>query len=178
MVYESVDHENDVNAQFVSLSISCAIVQETCLRKQPALRDPTTNFTAKWRLRNACRNSLLMTCHNPDLDSASDWLRQISFAARPIRSTTQIWVVSRHQYGISVVVSQTSFRGETSGTVAKCRLISQANPVHVTVKKKTLTDHRNYARMFKPATWVLNNLAFPMVFNCTDHIYLSSHVFC
>ena len=136
MVYESVDHENDVNAQFVSLSISCAIVQETCLRKQPALRDPTTNFTAKWRLRNACRNSLLMTCHNPDLDSASDWLRQISFAARPIRSTTQIWVVSRHQYGISVVVSQTSFRGETSGSVAKCRLISQANSVHVTVKKK------------------------------------------
>ena len=138
MVYESVDHENDVNAQFVSLSISCAIVQETCLRKQPALRDPTTNFTAKWRLRNACRNSLLMTCHNPDLDSASDWLRQISFAARPIRSTTQIWVVSRHQYGISVVVSQTSFRGETSGSVAKCRLISQANSVHVTVKKKRL----------------------------------------
>ena len=178
MVYESVDHENDVNAQFVSLSISCAIVQETCLRKQPALRDPTTNFTAKWRLRNACRNSLLMTCHNPELDSVSDWLRQISFAARPIRSTTQIWVVSRHQYGISVVVSQTSFRGETSGSVAKFRLISQANSVHVTVKKKTLTDHRNYARMFKTATWVLNIRAFPMVFNCTELIDLSSPVFC
>lgn len=42
MVYESVDHENDVKAQFVSLSISCAIVQETCLRKQPALRYRTT----------------------------------------------------------------------------------------------------------------------------------------
>ena len=77
-----------------------------------------------------------MTCHNLDLDSASDWLRQICFAARPIKSTTQIWVVTRHQYGISEVVSQTSFRGETSGTVAKSRLISQANPVHVTVKKK------------------------------------------
>ena len=126
MVYESVDHENDVNAQFVSLSISGAIVQETCLRKQPALREPTTNLTAKWRLRNAFRNSLLMTCHNLDLDSASDWLKQISFAARPIRSTTQIWVVTRHQYGISAVVSQTSFRGETSGCVAKCRLFSQA----------------------------------------------------
>ena len=28
---------------------------------------------------------------------------------------TQTWVVTRHQYGISAFVSQTSFRGETSG---------------------------------------------------------------
>ena len=37
-------------------------------------------------------------------------------------STTQIWVVTRDQYGISALVSKTSFRGETSGGVAKCRL--------------------------------------------------------
>ena len=30
----------------------------------------------------------------------------------PIRSTTQIRVVIRHQYGISALVSQTSFRGK------------------------------------------------------------------
>ena len=30
------------------------------------------------------------------------------------------------QYGISALVSQTSFGGETSGSVAKCRLFSQA----------------------------------------------------
>ena len=71
-----------------------------------------------------------MTRHYPDLGSASDWLNQISHAARPIRSTTQIWVVTRHQYGISALVSQTSFRGETSGDVAKCRLFSQAT-IHV-----------------------------------------------
>ena len=35
--------------------------------------------------------------------------------------------MSRHQYGISVLVSQTSFRGETSGGVAKCRLFSPAS---------------------------------------------------
>ena len=46
--------------------------------------------------------------------------------ARPIRSSTQIWVVTRHQHGISAFVSQMSFRGETSGGVAKCRLFSQA----------------------------------------------------
>ena len=56
-----------------------------------------------------------MTRHYPDLGSASDWLNQISDAAGPIRSTTQIWVVTHHQYGISGLVSQTSYGGETSG---------------------------------------------------------------
>ena len=70
-----------------------------------------------------------MTRHYPDLASASDWLKQISHAARPIRSTTQIWVVTRHQYGISALVSQTSFRGETSGDIAKRQLFSQAKTV-------------------------------------------------
>ena len=58
-----------------------------------------------------------MTHHYPDLGSASDWLNQISHAARPIRGTTQIWVVTRHQYGISVLVSQMSFGEETSGSL-------------------------------------------------------------
>ena len=38
------------------------------------------------------------------------------------RVTTQIWVVTFHQGGISVLVSQTSFRGRR----VKCRLFSQA----------------------------------------------------
>ena len=67
-----------------------------------------------------------MTRHYPHLGSASDWLNQISHAARPIRSPTKIWVVTLHQCGISALVSQTSFGGETSGSVAKCRLFSQA----------------------------------------------------
>ena len=60
-----------------------------------------------------------MTRHYPVLGCVSDW---ISNATRPIRSTTQVWVVTRHQSGISALVSQTSFRGETSGGVAKCWL--------------------------------------------------------
>ena len=67
-----------------------------------------------------------MTRRYPDLGSASDWLNQISHAARPIKSTTHIWVVTRHHFKISALVSQTSFGGETSGSVAKCRLFSQA----------------------------------------------------
>ena len=35
-------------------------------------------------------------------------------------------VVTSHQFRICALVSQTSFGGETSGSVAKCRLFSQA----------------------------------------------------
>ena len=99
------------------------------LRKQPTFGNATTGFPAKWRLRNERRNSTLMTGHYPDLGSASAWLNQISHAAWPIRRTTQIWVVTCHQYEISALVSQKSFGGETSGSVAKCWLFSQASAV-------------------------------------------------
>ena len=73
-----------------------------------------------------------MTRHYPDLSSASDWLHISNF---PRGTTNQkhypIWVVTRHQYGISAHVSQTSFRGETSGGIAKCRLFSQAKAFQV-----------------------------------------------
>ena len=45
---------------------------------------------AKWRLRNDCKNSLLMICHYPGLSSASDWSKQISLARRTIRIITSI----------------------------------------------------------------------------------------
>ena len=67
-----------------------------------------------------------MMCHYPDLGIASDWLCHMGNLIEPIRSTTQIWVVTRNQYGIAAPVSETSFGGETSGNVAKCRLFSQA----------------------------------------------------
>ena len=49
-----------------------------------------------------------------DRDSAPDWLKLISLATRSIRSTTESRVVTRHQYGISAVHTQTSFRGKTN----------------------------------------------------------------
>ena len=87
-----------------------------------------------------------MTRHYPDLGSASDWLNQISHAARPIRSTTQIWVVTRHQYGISALVSQTSFGGETSGSVAQSGLFSQAKtlPKDVVDLPRNLLDFKEH----------------------------------
>ena len=73
------------------------------------------------------RNSILMTRHYPDLSSASYWLKQIPLVARPIRSATQVWIVTRHQNGISALFPQTSFPRETRGGIAfECRLFSQA----------------------------------------------------
>ena len=39
--------------------------------------------------------------------------------SRSLSASTMIWVVTGHQYGISAPVSQASFRGETSGRVAR-----------------------------------------------------------
>ena len=66
------------------------------------------------------------TRHYLEFSSASDWLKQISEEVRPIRSTTQNVVVTRHQHGNCALASQTSFLGETSGGVAKSRLFSHA----------------------------------------------------
>ena len=38
-------------------------------------------------------------CHSPYMGNASDWLKQISPSAQPIRSITQNWVVTSHQHG-------------------------------------------------------------------------------
>ena len=70
------------------------------LRKQPTFRDDTTSFPVKWRPRND-------TTYQIGVVLRIGWK-----LPRPIRSTTQIWVVTRHQYGISALVSQTSFGGK------------------------------------------------------------------
>ena len=49
-------------------------------------------------IRNERRNSILMTRDYPDLGNASDWSCRVGNFIQPIRSTTQIWVVTRHQY--------------------------------------------------------------------------------
>ena len=68
----------------------------------------TTGFPGKWRLRIERRNSILMTRYYPDQSS-----------------------------GISALVSQTSFRGETCGDVTKCQLFSQVIN-HIDIKSSSL----------------------------------------
>ena len=88
---------------------------------------PLTVSPRNWYLGNERINSVTLACHCQDLVTASDWLKQISISAQPIKITTQIWIVTRHQYGISALVPQTLFRGETSAYVAKSQLFSQAS---------------------------------------------------
>ena len=68
-----------------------------------------------------------MRRHYPDAGSASDWSSCVENLIQQIRSTTKIWVVTRHQYGISALVYQVSFGAETTaGSINNCRLFSQA----------------------------------------------------
>ena len=46
-----------------------------------------------------------------DLGSTSDWLKEISFAAQPIKSTTQ-WVVRHHQYWICALSTDVILQGK------------------------------------------------------------------
>ena len=100
---------------------------KTRLSKQPTFREATAGFPSKWRLWNERRNSVLTTRHYPDLSCAS----VAENLLQPIKSTTQIWVVKLHHYGMSALVCQTSFRGETRGSVAKYRLFSHATSIMV-----------------------------------------------
>ena len=60
---------------------------------------------------------------------------------KPIRSTTQIWAVMRHQCGISALISQTSFGGETRSSITKCRLFSQADSLYNNLDSDSSPDH-------------------------------------
>ena len=45
---------------------------------------------------------------------------------QPIRSITQFWVVTRHQYGTFALAPQTSFRGKAVVGVGTCQQLPQA----------------------------------------------------
>ena len=66
-------------------------------RKQPTIRDATTGFTdettSEKRRQKYHTDDVLLARSGY---STSDWLKQISRAARPIRSTSEILVVTRH----------------------------------------------------------------------------------
>ena len=85
--------ENTSNARCIVSSV----IQTASLRKQTTSRDATEGFPAKQRLRNERRNSILMTRHYLDLGNSFDWSCRVGHLLQPVRSTIQIWVVTRHQ---------------------------------------------------------------------------------
>ena len=94
--------------------LSSQFIKPFCsLREESTFPDAITGFPATWRPTNGRSNSIRMTRHYPDLGSGSVRLKQISHPDRTIRSTTRIWVVTRHQWGISsLTVSRTTSRKE------------------------------------------------------------------
>ena len=56
--------------------------------------------------RSVRLNSILMTCHYPDLGSASDWSCCEGNLLQPVRSTTQFSIATRPQYGIYALAPQ------------------------------------------------------------------------
>ena len=80
-------------------------------RKGPIFRDATTCFPAKSHLRNGYEKFHIDDVHYSDLGSSSDWSFWEENLLQPIRSTTQVWLMTRHQYGISAGVPRTVFRG-------------------------------------------------------------------
>ena len=66
-----------------------------------------TPLVSPWndsKMKNKWRNSILMMCHYPDLGSASDWSCHKDNVFQPIRSHTQMRLVTCHQYGVSVLI--------------------------------------------------------------------------
>ena len=95
-----------------------------------------------------------MTRHYPDLGSASDWLKREGISFPPIRSTTKIWIVTRHQYGISVLVTQTSFC-EGRETLA---VFSGYSRLNVSPSETKIEPDRRLQRL--AALRCINNLFF------------------
>ena len=90
----------------------------------PSLRN-SLHYPTNWDMRNKHRNSKLMIRYYSDLGNTSVWLKPIFLVAQSIKSTTQIWVVTCHQHGISTLISQRTFCGETSCCgIVKCFLFS------------------------------------------------------
>ena len=81
---------------------------------QPTLNRVSMEFgrQASWFV-NRCfaKGCLNYRERRSDLGSTSDWLKEISFTARPIKSITQ-WVVRHHQYWICALSSHVILQGK------------------------------------------------------------------
>ena len=97
------------------------------LRKQPTFREVATCIEPS-------QNDVWVTSpefHTDDVSLPRSWecFWLVGIFFQPIRRTTKIWVVTRHQYGIFALVTQTPFWEGSSGDLAKRRLFSQATIV-------------------------------------------------
>ena len=90
--------------------------RDVCLHLIPKnhLNSDWVRVCHRWFLREMTCEEQTQKFHTDDvLLPRSEWcFSLIKGNFHPIRSTTRIWAVIRHQHGISALVSQTSFRGK------------------------------------------------------------------
>ena len=92
------------------------------------------------------------------------------------RSTAQIWVVTRHRYGISAFVSQTSFRGKTRDGVAKCQLFLRLRFLKLFFFNFTnLLNYLNTTRLELPLLLVVCVRIYFVIKFCSLFIYSSKN---
>ena len=89
------------------------IARVSSLRKQPTFGNASTSFRPPNDVRKTSAEiPYWWHVDYSDLDRAAELSCRLGNLIQPIRSTIQIWVVTSHQYGISALVSQTSFGGK------------------------------------------------------------------
>ena len=69
--------------------------------------------------------------------SASDWKKHF----QPIRSTSQMWVVTRHRYEIPALVPPPSLRGKTTWNRLRCCRMSAVSQPSIMKTKLNLPCH-------------------------------------
>ena len=79
------------------------------------------------------------------------------------RVTVQIWIVTRHQYGISELLLQPSFPGETNGSVWKCRPFCHATSFWgwLQSEPKPFTGSKLSLKFWIISFWVTAHLPLP-----------------
>ena len=110
--------KNITKQKFCTVTVSC--VWGYC-NFVPSRTNSFPGLFPSWNVR---RNFIQMTRHYTNLGSASDWSCLEGNLPQQIRSLTEIWVVTRHQYGISG--RHTLFCGDTSCGFVIVGLFSQA----------------------------------------------------
>ena len=122
-----------------------------------------TNIRVGWENRQHFATPSLVSLQNDVWENEHKNYIQLypdlgSHTAQPIRSTTKIWVVSHNQYGISALISQRSFCGETSGGIVKCQLFSQAIIRAVTKFKlaRKWRSHREFQKFLVLSVYLVS----------------------
>ena len=74
VVVELIEHGTNMVSHLIDSPRTYIFQEKVSLIRPPIFRDSTTGFPAKSRLRKERRNSILMTCHYPDLGGNSESL--------------------------------------------------------------------------------------------------------